>query len=244
MSITVYTYGTGDFGLHGVDSGQTTMADNYANAYAAIQVDTWANDAYALKPAGIFLQPWWNGNGHLLKKSSGGHLLKDAGGHLRKKFAYWPTGGSAECVAVADACSIAGDYLGTVVTSVKCTLQTIFENVLNVPAGETYWLGTISFYTTATLAPASDWGWLGGTPGATIIVGSSYGPYDVTFTLGGSVTLNNWFWVVYGLSTYATMPTYDVSNLTSRGTIPDGSQVWSKDVKVQFGLANTYVLNP
>ena len=247
MSITVYTYGSGDFGLHGIDSGQTTMGDNYASAYAAIQTDTWANDLYALQNAGIFLSPVWKGNGHLVKKASGGHLVKDAGGHLRKKFAYYAPGGGAQCVAIADACSISSGYLGTVVTGVKVNLTTVFQNVLNVPAGESSWVGHIAFYTTATPVPASDWGWLDGFPGVEFQLTSSSGPSDVTYSsINGSVTLNNWFWVVYGLvkSQYATMPTYDVSNLTYNGTDIDGIKVWSKNVKVQFGLSNTYVLNP
>jgi hypothetical protein len=246
MSITVYTYGSGDFALYGVDSGQTTMAANYANAYAAIQVDTWANGPYALQPAGIFLQPWWTGDGHLLKKASNGHLVKNAGGRLVKRFPYYDDASGAQCIAIADLCEISAGDKGTVVTSVKVNLTTIFQNVLNLPSGSESWVGHIAFYTTALITP-NDWAWLDGFPGVEFQISSSQGATDVTFSdINGSVTLDNWFWVVYGLAKaqYATMPTYDVSNLTYKGTLPGGEKMWSKDVKVQFGLSNTYVLNP
>jgi hypothetical protein len=126
---------------------------------------------------------------------------------------------------------LTSSYKGTVVTSVEFIWIGVIENISNA---SDYTTCIVSFHPSAASSPTTDWGWVNTTP--QVAFSFSAGEHTFNGSLsGGSVTLDDWLYVVYNLQEYDTRP------IGTYTTYPSPTATVSN---VGFSLANSIILNP
>lgn len=235
MAITLTTDEVaGDQSLHGFGTGESTTSANFTEAKNNMEADSWTSDSYALMQAGFYVYGYWRGIGHLMQDVSTGHIRnKSATGHLLRDGD--EAAGECRCIAILDRAPVAVSDQGTAVTSIKFKFSALVQYVSSVPVGG--YKAQIYFKTTDSDSPDGGWGWLDYAPYKDVVFSKTTAATDITLSGITGFTLASQFYCCYKLSSYS-FPTYDDQNLTKVGAY------YTKDIKVTFGLDNTYYINP